>query len=107
MKMMQLSQDQAADFYAVHKERPFYADLVGYMTSGPITVLVLEGPDAVTANREIMGATDPGQAKPGTLRASFGTSIQENAVHGSDSLDNARQEIRFFFAEKEVHPRTR
>lgn len=106
-KMLRLRQDQAEGFYAVHKERPFFADLVRYMTSGPVMVQVLEGENAIKANRDIMGATNPKQAAPGTIRADFATSIEENVVHGSDGPDTAKNEIAFFFAEAELCPRTR
>ena len=106
-KMLRLRQDQAEGFYAVHKARPFYADLVRYMTSGPVMVQVLEGDNAVKANRDIMGATNPKQAAPGTIRADFAASIEENVVHGSDGPDTARAEIAFFFGEAEICPRTR
>lgn len=98
-KMVQLTEEQAAEFYAVHKERPFYGELVKYMTTGPVFVQVLEGDDAVKRNREIMGATNPKDAKAGTVRARFALSIQSNAVHGSDSVENAKKEIAFFFGE--------
>ena len=106
-KMLRLRQDQAEGFYSVHKARPFYADLVRYMTSGPVMVQVLEGDNAVKANRDIMGATNPKQAAPGTIRADFAASIEENVVHGSDGPDTARAEIAFFFSEAEICPRTR
>lgn len=106
-KMLHLSKDQAQKFYAVHKERPFYNDLVSLMISGPVMVMVLEGDSAIVKNRDIMGATDPKKAAPGTIRASFATSIDENAVHGSDSSENAKTEIAFFFKPNEVCPRTR
>ena len=106
-RMLTLRQDQAEQFYAVHKERPFYADLVKYMTSGPVVVQVLEGEDAISKNRELMGATDPKQAAAGTIRADFADSIEENVVHGSDGPDTAAQEIAFFFAGAEICPRTR
>lgn len=106
-RMMQLTTAQARDFYAVHKERPFYSDLVAFMTSGPVMVQVLEGENAVARNREIMGATNPADAAPGTIRADFAANIEENAVHGSDSLDNARTEIDFFFSPEEICKRTR
>ena len=106
-KMLRLRQFQAEGFYAVHKARPFYADLVRYMTSGPVMVQVLEGDNAVKANRDIMGATNPKQAAPGTIRADFAASIEENVVHGSDGPDTARAEIAFFFSEAEICPRTR
>jgi len=98
-RMMQLSTDQAKAFYAVHKERPFYNDLVSFMTQGPVMVQVLEGENAIARNREIMGATNPKEAAPGTIRADFADSIDANAVHGSDGADTAREEIKFFFPE--------
>ncbi|MCB1136728.1 MAG: nucleoside-diphosphate kinase [Chlamydiia bacterium] len=107
MKMLHLTQQQAEAFYAVHKERPFYKDLVQYMTSGPVVVMVLEGPDAVRANRDLMGATNPKTAQPGSIRSLYGTSIEENAVHGSDSAANAQNEIAFFFHGNETLNRTR
>jgi nucleoside-diphosphate kinase len=106
-KMLKLRQDQAEGFYAVHKARPFYADLVRYMTSGPVMVQVLEGENAIQANRDIMGATNPKQAAPGTIRADFAASIEENVVHGSDGPETAKNEIAFFFSEAELCPRTR
>lgn len=106
-KMMHLTQEQAGEFYAVHKERPFYGELIEYMTSGPIMVQVLEGEDAIAKNREVMGATNPKDAAPGTIRADFANDITENAVHGSDGPDTAKNEIAFFFTEKELCPRTR
>ena len=106
-KMLRLRQDQAEGFYAVHKARPFYADLVRYMTSGPVMVQVLEGENAIQSNRDIMGATNPKQAAPGTIRADFAASIEENVVHGSDGLETAKNEIAFFFSEAELCPRTR
>ena len=106
-KMVQLTQAQAEGFYAVHKERPFFKDLVKYMSSGPVMVQVLEGENAVLKNRELMGATDPKKADKGTIRADFATSIEENVVHGSDSVDNAKIEIAYFFATSELCPRTR
>lgn len=106
-KMLQLTQEQAEGFYAVHKERPFYADLVKYMMSGPVCVQVLEGEDAIKRNREIMGATNPKDADPGTIRADFAASIEENVVHGSDGPDTAAVEISYFFSEGEICPRTR
>jgi nucleoside-diphosphate kinase len=106
-KMIRLRQDQAEGFYAVHKARPFYADLVRYMISGPVMVQVLEGENAVKANRDIMGATNPKQAAPGTIRADFAASIEENVVHGSDAPETAATEIAFFFSEAEICPRTR
>ena len=106
-RMLQLSQSQAEGFYAVHRERPFYRDLVRYMTSGPVMVQVLEGENAIERNREIMGATDPKKAAPGTSRADFAASIEENVVHGSDGPETARQEIAFFFSQSDLCPRTR
>jgi nucleoside-diphosphate kinase len=106
-KMMHLSQSNAEEFYAVHKERPFFADLVQYMTSGPVVVQVLEGEDAINTNRKIMGATNPSDADPGTIRADFAASIEENVVHGSDGPDTAAAEIAFFFADGGLCPRTR
>jgi len=97
MRMMTLTKDQAGEFYAVHKARPFYNDLCKYMCSGPVVVMALEGNDAVALNRKLMGATNPKEAAPGTIRADFADSIEANAVHGSDSLENAEREIRFFF----------
>lgn len=96
-KMLQLTEQQAQAFYDVHKSRPFFGDLVKFMISGPVMVLALEGEDAVLRNRELMGATNPKDAAPGTIRADFADSIDANAVHGSDSLENAAIEIRFFF----------
>jgi nucleoside-diphosphate kinase len=104
-RMMKLSQSQAEGFYAVHRERPFFKDLVSYMTSGPVIVQVLEGDNAVAKHREIMGATDPKKAAPGTIRADLAESIEQNVVHGSDSLENATREIGYFFAETELCPR--
>ncbi len=104
-RMTKLSKKQAEDFYAVHKDRPFYKDLVNFMISGPIFVQVLEGPDAVAKNRKIMGATNPKDAEKGTLRADFATSMEKNAVHGSDSIDNAKKEIAFFFKSSEIYSR--
>jgi nucleoside-diphosphate kinase len=106
-RMTHLSPADAGAFYAVHRERPFYNDLVSYMTSGPVVVSVLEGDNAVARHREIMGATDPAKADKGTIRADFADSIEENVVHGSDGADTARQEIAFFFAGTEICPRTR
>ena len=106
-KILKLRQDQAEGFYAVHKARPFYADLVRYMTSGPVMVQVLEGENAIKANRDIMGATNPKQAAPGTIRADFAASIEENVVHGSDGPETAKNEIAFFFSEAELCPRAR
>lgn len=104
-KMLHLSQEQAQGFYAVHKERPFFKELVEFMVSGPVLVMVLEGENAVARNRQIMGATDPSKAAAGTIRADFATSIDRNAVHGSDSLANAKTEIAFFFKPNEIFPR--
>ena len=101
-KKLQLSTDDAKKFYEVHKERPFYGELVEFMTSGPVVVMVLEGEGAVAKNRELMGATNPKEAAPGTIRADFAESIDANAVHGSDSLENAKNEIAFFFAKREI-----
>jgi nucleoside-diphosphate kinase len=106
-KMLHLTRDQAEDFYAVHKERPFYRDLVAFMTSGPVMVQVLEGENAVARNREIMGATNPDNAAPGTIRADFAGNMEENAVHGSDAPETAKTEIGFFFTADELCPRTR
>lgn len=100
LKMTKLTKDQAENFYAEHKGRPFYPNLVEYMTSGPVVVMVLDGDSAVTKNRTLMGATDPKKADKGTLRADFGTSIEHNAVHGSDSIESAKREITFFFPSK-------
>src|SRR5438034_142483 len=101
-KRMRLTQDLAERFYAVHAERPFYQSLVASMISGPVVVQVLEGEDAVAKNREVMGATDPAKAAPGTIRKDFAESIEANSVHGSDSAENAAHEIAFFFAAIEV-----
>jgi nucleoside-diphosphate kinase len=106
-RMQRLSQAQAEAFYAVHRERPFYRDLVRYMTSGPVMVQVLEGESAVQRNRDIMGATDPKNAAPGTIRADLATSIEHNVVHGSDAADTAEREIRFFFSDSEICERPR
>ncbi|MFU8830968.1 MAG: nucleoside-diphosphate kinase, partial [Wenzhouxiangella sp.] len=100
-----LSVDEAETFYAVHRERPFFADLVKFMTSGPVMIQVLEGQDAVARHRELMGATDPRQAAPGTIRADFATSIDANAVHGSDAEASAKEEIRIFFGADEIYSR--
>lgn len=102
-KMMQLTPNEAERFYAIHKERPFFKDLVNFMVSGPIMVQVLEGDNAVSKYRDLMGATDPKQAKPGTIRADLSKSIDENTVHGSDSLENATQEIAFFFDKDAIY----
>jgi nucleoside-diphosphate kinase len=106
-RMMQLGKAQAEGFYAVHRERPFYKDLVEFMTSGPVIVQVLEGENAINKNRELMGATNPRDAAPGTIRADFATTVDENAVHGSDGPDTAKQEIAFFFGDGGLCPRTR
>lgn len=106
-KMKHLTQAEAEGFYAVHKERPFFNDLVSFMISGPVMIQVLEGENAVAKNREIMGATNPKDAAAGTIRADFAQSIDENAVHGSDSAENAAIEIAYFFNENEICPRTR
>jgi len=102
MKMKKLTEEEAAGFYAVHRERPFFRDLVRFMTSGPVLLMVLEGENAVAANREIMGATNPKEAAPGTIRHDFAESIDANTVHGSDSLENARKEISYFFPATEI-----
>ncbi|HTJ15334.1 MAG TPA: nucleoside-diphosphate kinase [Steroidobacteraceae bacterium] len=106
-RMMQLTLAQAEGFYAVHRERPFFKDLTRYMSSGPVVVQVLEGENAVAKNRELMGATDPKKADKGTIRGDLATSIEENVVHGSDSAENARTEIAYFFAAADLCPRTR
>ena len=102
-KYMQLSEAQAKAFYGVHKDRPFFGALVKFMISGPVLVQVLEGDNAILKNRDIMGATNPKEAKPGTIRADFADSIDANAVHGSDAPETAAQEIAFFFAQNEIH----
>ncbi len=102
IKKMQLTQEDAQRFYAVHQQRPFFKDLVDFMVSGPVVVMVLQGEDAVAKNRELMGATNPKEAKEGTIRADFAESIDANAVHGSDSLENAKIEIKFFFSDREI-----
>ena len=104
-QMKHLTREEAEGFYAVHKERPFFADLVKFMTSGPVMIQVLEGEDAVAKNRELMGATNPKEAAPGTIRADFASSIDANAVHGSDSLANAAIEVAYFFGDQEICPR--
>ncbi len=106
-RMMHLSKEQAEGFYAVHRERPFFNDLVSYMTSGPVIVQVLQGDDAIAKNREIMGATNPADADPGTIRADYAASIEENVVHGSDAAETAAVEIAYFFGDDGVCPRTR
>src|SRR6056297_2720813 len=104
-KMMHLSQEQAEGFYAEHKERPFFNDLVAFMTSGPVVVQVLEGEGAIAKSRDLMGATNPKEAEAGTIRADFASSIDANAVHGSDSTTSAAREIVYFFASSEVYSR--
>lgn len=106
-KMKHLTKEEAEGFYAVHKARPFFNDLVSFMITGPVLIMVLEGKDAVALNREIMGATNPKEAAPGTIRADFANNIEENAVHGSDSEENARSEIHYFFKNGEILRRTR
>lgn len=101
-KRLHLTEEQAGKFYEVHKERPFYGELVSFMMSGPVVVQVLEGDDAVALNRKVMGATNPANAEEGTVRKEFAESIEANSVHGSDSLDNAKKEIAFFFSETEI-----
>ena len=101
-KRIQMTEDQAKGFYEVHKDRPFYGELVTFMTSGPVVVQVLEGEDAVKRNRDVMGATNPGEAEDGTIRKTFAESIEANSVHGSDSDENAAKEIAFFFEEDEI-----
>jgi nucleoside-diphosphate kinase len=105
-RMMHLSQREAEGFYAVHRERPFFRDLVRYMSSGPVIVQVLEGEDAIARNRDLMGATDPKKAAPGTIRADLAVSIEQNVVHGSDAPDTAAREIAYFFSTTELHPRS-
>ncbi len=106
-KMIHMTRSQAETFYGVHKERPFFNDLVEFMTSGPCVVQVLEGENAILKNREIMGATNPKDAEPGTIRADFANSLDENSVHGSDAPETAAVEIAYFFAGLEICPRTR
>ncbi len=106
-RMLKLRQDQAEQFYDIHRERPFFADLVTYMTSGPVMVQVLEGENAIAKNRELMGATNPSEADPGTIRADYAESIEQNVVHGSDGPDTAAREVSFFFSGAEICPRTR
>lgn len=103
-RRLRLSREEAEAFYAVHRARPFFGDLVAFMISGPVVVQVLEGENAVTLNREVMGATNPANAAPGTIRKDFAESIEANSVHGSDSLENARTEIAFFFAGVDICP---
>jgi nucleoside-diphosphate kinase len=104
-RMLHLSQREAEGFYAVHRERPFFKDLVRYMTSGPVIVQVLQGEGAIQRNRDIMGATDPKKAAPGTIRADLATSIEQNVVHGSDAPETAANEIAYFFSATQLHPR--
>ena len=106
-RMEHLTAEKAGEFYAVHKERPFFNDLIAFMTSGPMIVQVLEGEDAIAKNREVMGATNPADAAAGTIRADFARTLDENAVHGSDGAETAKAEIAFFFADDGVCPRTR
>ena len=106
-KMIHLSAEQAGEFYAVHKERPFYNDLVSFMTSGPVMVQALEGEDAISKHREVMGATNPQEAAAGTIRADFAQTVDENAVHGSDAAETAKAEIEFFFGSDGIIERTR
>ncbi|MFV2031110.1 MAG: nucleoside-diphosphate kinase [Gammaproteobacteria bacterium] len=106
-RMEHLSAEKAGEFYAVHRERPFYNDLIEFMTSGPVMVQVLEGEEAISKNREVMGATNPAEAAAGTIRADFAQTVDENAVHGSDGPDTARAEIEFFFGADGVYARTR
>jgi nucleoside-diphosphate kinase len=106
-KMLRLRRDQAEGFYKVHSARPFFKDLVEYMISGPVVVQILEGENAIQKNRDLMGATNPANASPGTIRADFAKSIEENVVHGSDAAETAANEIAFFFAEADICPRTR
>lgn len=104
-RMLHLSREQAEGFYAEHRERPFFSDLVGFMTSGPVVVQVLEGLDAIAKNRDLMGATNPKDAAPGTIRADFAETIDANAVHGSDSPESAAREVAYFFQADEICPR--
>jgi nucleoside-diphosphate kinase len=106
-KMLHLSREQAEGFYAVHKERPFFNDLVEFMISGPVMVQVLEGENAISVNRQLMGATNPKDAAAGTIRADFAETVDENAVHGSDAPETAKTEIEYFFSSEEICPRTR
>jgi nucleoside-diphosphate kinase len=105
-RMLHLSQREAEGFYAVHRERPFFKDLVRYMSSGPVIVQVLEGENAIARNRDLMGATDPKKAAPGTIRADLAASIEQNVVHGSDSVETAAREISYFFGATELHSRS-
>lgn len=104
-KMLHLSQEQAEGFYAIHRARPFFKDLVDFMISGPVLIAVLEGKNAIAKNRDLMGATNPAEAAPGTIRADFAETIDANAVHGSDSSETAKTEVRFFFKESELFSR--
>jgi nucleoside-diphosphate kinase len=104
-KMVHLSRKDAEGFYAVHKERPFFQELVDFMISGPVLIMILEGENAVLKNRDLMGATDPKKAAPGTIRADFAKTIEKNAVHGSDSLDTAKVEVAYFFKPTDIHER--
>src|SRR5215470_8615650 len=106
MRMQYLSQRDAEGFYAVHKARPFFKDLVTFMTSGPVVLMVLEGENAIAKNREVMGATNPVNAAPGTIRKDFATDVEKNTVHGSDSPENAKIEIAYFFRDTEITPYT-
>ena len=106
-KMKHLTRQDAEGFYAVHKDRPFFNDLVTFMTTGPVLIMVLEGDDAITKNRDLMGHTDPKKAESGTIRADLASSIDENAVHGSDATETASLEIKYFFSEEDLCPRTR
>lgn len=106
-RMLHLTREQAEAFYEVHRERPFFNDLCTFMTSGPVLVQVLEGDNAIARNREVMGATNPAEAAPGTIRADFAESIEANAVHGSDAAETAEREIAFFFSDEEICPRSR
>lgn len=105
MKMLHISKSKCGKFYSVHKDKPFYPSLIDFMSSGPIVVMVLEGENAIQKNREIMGATDPKKAEKGTIRNDFGTDVEKNTVHGSDSKETAKWEIEFFFTESEIHSR--
>lgn len=105
-KMIHLTEAEAKGFYGIHSEQPFFDELVKFMCSGPILVMVLNGENAITKNRDLMGATDPQKAQPGTIRAMFGTDVGQNAVHGSDSSDTAKTEVAFFFKRLEIHPRS-
>ncbi|MGR9106131.1 MAG: nucleoside-diphosphate kinase [Gammaproteobacteria bacterium] len=106
-KMLHLTRRQAEGFYAIHKDRPFYDSLIDFMISGPVMIQVLEGENAIALNRELMGETNPADAEPGTIRADFATDAKQNAVHGSDGADSAKEEIAFFFSTNEICPRTR